>query len=367
MSVAPRDTSEQQTKLPSRERSATTLNKGNVSTFLRRRIYQLAKLWMQLLSAVVSTIFLGIVSVVAGLNSPVPSPLSKVIHLHPITSIIVGALFMLFSFLAWFLSREQEPKDGEEEPNQRMPPNTQRWVTATIMSTASFMLCFILLAVVLIRPPGCPTYLCPPPILILNPHSIHDDNVEVYFQTLQSTSYWLPDDPTSYTSSNLPRDVSAQRIDGGTRSPYRVVLGVHSLQQGRFGLIIEQVNLVVKQVSLIPYPLRVWIENESRDYHSNLYQVKYRGQPAGTTLPATYTPLAEAHVQLIPGEADELDVEVISNVVIELHFQIQIAYRVSNEAQPHLLTLPNVFEIIFSNASNWQPYHLQGGFLVAGS
>jgi len=79
-----------------------------------------------------------------------------------------------------------------------------------------------------------------------------------------------------------------------------------------------------------------------------------------------YLSRPDGHVQLIPGESDELDVQVMSQVTTDLHFQIQIIYRVVNESQDHVITLPNLFEVIFSNVSNWYPYHLKNGRFVAG-
>ena len=72
-------------------------------------------------------------------------------------------------------------------------------------------------------------------------------------------------------------------------------------------------------------------------------------------------------VQLLPGEADQINLEVSSQKVIDLHFQVQITYRIANTLQLRTITLPKVFEIIFSDSPNWHPYHFQNGHLVPGS
>jgi hypothetical protein len=158
--------------------------------------------------------------------------------------------------------------------------------------------------------------------------------------------------------------VGVERVNTKTSSPYKVVIGVHSLQQGRFGVIIEYVTIMIRQTAPAPYPLRLWVDNnELRDYHSNPYQVTYRGENIGAVLTAAYVPQPIEHIQLVPGESDELDIQVLSRVIIDLHFQVQVTYRVVNEPQLYKLMLPNIFEVIFSDASNWHPYYLIHGHL----
>ncbi|SRR6266487_2214031 len=339
----------------------------------RRNLYRLAKLWIKLLTAVTSTIFLTTVLTIVGLGSWAPPPLLDFIRLYPILSITIISILTLISFFAWFFSRgsiltgEKGDKEDVAKANRQHDRNV---LYATFISTIPCVVCFVLLSVILLRPSWCPTLLCPAPKLILNQNGVHDNNLEVYFQTVQSSSYFIPDDPAHYALDTLPKETSALHIDTSPQKPYRVVLGIHSLQQGSIGLIIEQITLIVKQVTLVPYPLNLWMKGETQDYHSNLYQVLYGGQETGARLLATYTPLngaLDSLVQLLPGESDELDIQVMSRVVADLHFQIQVRYRVINEEREQTITLPNLFEIIFSNASNWHPYHFLDGRLVAGS
>lgn len=341
-------------------------DKHKASIDLRSIAYRLAKLWMQLLTALWSLIFSGVVGILFGFNTLIPPPILDVVHQHPTVSIATIGFLIIITFLAWFKSRETPSQDNGGGPKRFAPQYIRRLMIATTVSTSSSILCLILLAVILVKPPWCPTFLCPAPKPILNPQGFHDNNLEIYFQTIQSASYLIPDDPGHYRLSDLPKGVSTQRIDERGELPYRVILGIHSLQQGRFGIIIEQVVLVVKQKTAMPSPLRVWTEGEPRDYRNNLFQAFYRGEEAGARLLVVYLSRPDGHVQLIPGESDELGVQVMSRVTADLHFQVQIIYRVVNESQDHVITLPNVFEVIFSNASNWFPYHLKNGRFVAG-
>lgn len=355
---------------PDEHKSIISFNKDYVSGILRGDVYRLAKLWMRLLSVLASTIFLGVISVVVGLGSWAPPPFFDLVRRYPTLSVITVSLFALISFLAWFVTRKPAPQDDKKQPHLNPPHQPRRLVIATITSTTSSLLCLTLLAVVFIRPPWCPDVLCPAPKLILNPAGIHDSNLELIFHTIQSSTYLIPGNPENYTLGNLPLNTSALRIDAQAQKPYRVIVGIHSIQQGRIGLIVEQVILLVKQVTLVPYPLHVWVESETRDYHTNLYQVYYGGQDVGARLLAIYTPPSrslQGHVQLIPGESDELDIQVMSRIVADLHFQVQIVYRVINEPRQQSITLSNVFEVIFSNKSDWYPYHLHEGHFVANS
>lgn len=133
-------------------------------------------------------------------------------------------------------------------------------------------------------------------------------------------------------------------------------------------MIIEQVAIVIKQVNTLPYPLHVWFEGPKANFTNNPYQVIYTGEEVGKVIPATYTGQTKtAKVQLVPGESDEVTLEVLSQQVADIHFQVEITYRVVNESEMHALTLSNMFEIAFSDKSNWHPYKLENGHFVASS
>lgn len=225
----------------------------------------------------------------------------------------------------------------------------------------------VLTPLLVFRPSWCPSWLCSSPQVLIAKGGTHDSNLQVTFQTLQSSIKVIPDDPSTYTLGNLPVANDAQLINTSQSLPYRVVLKIHSLQQGRYGLVIDQVTLVVnKQAQMVPYPLRVWIANNVLAYDNNLYHVTYRGQEVHTVLFALPTQPVNV-VELLPGETDELSLEVRSAVVADLSFQVQVTYHVIGDLASYTLTLPNVFEVIFSDPANWHPYSLQDGHLVPAS
>lgn len=226
----------------------------------------------------------------------------------------------------------------------------------------------VLTPLLVFRPSWCPSWLCPAPQVLLAKGGAHDSNLQVTFQTLQSSLHLIPGDPSSYTLGNLPTANDAQLIATSQSLPYRVVLKIHSLQQGRYGLAIDQVTLLVTgQAQQIPYPLRVWLANNVSIYNNNLYRVTYRGQAVKAVLTALYVAQPLGFVSLLSGETDELSLEVRSTVVVDLHFQVQVTYHVIGQLASHTLTLPNVFEVFFSDLANWHPYQLQDGHLVAAS
>ncbi len=222
----------------------------------------------------------------------------------------------------------------------------------------------VLTPLLVYRPAWCPTWICPAPQALIPKDGAHDNNLQVTFQTLQSSLKILPVAPSAYTlSTATPAD--AQLIGTTQSLPYRVVLKIHSLQQGHYGLMIDQITLLINKVAqIIPYPLRVVVSYDIPTYNNNLYYVTYRGQGSGALLSAHYARQPE-FVALVPGETDEISLEVHSTVVAALHFQAQVTYHVVGQLTTHSITLPNLFEILFSDSSNWHPYQVQSGHLVA--
>jgi hypothetical protein len=330
----------------------------------------LARLWVRMLVFLAGIIVAGIISILLGFNTPAPTiPVVGVIRQYPVGSLAIGAFLLFATLISLQIMRSaaQAPKNGQTDPDLGAGWRLPRLVISTAISTLSITLFAALLAVVLTRPAWCPTTLCPPPQLIpiTNPQAVHDTNLEVYFTAVQSVYFTLPGDPSQYSPAHPPQDIAALRIDETQQPVYRVAVGVHSLQTGRFGVIIEQVALVVADLPATPQPLNVWLAGAPLDYHSNPYQIVYTGEAPGTTLSAIYVPFPAGHPQLSPGEADELDVQVISkNTLADLKFRVRVTYRVVNEADEHSLTLPQEFEVVFSDASNWHRYQQQGEHFV---
>lgn len=250
----------------------------------------------------------------------------------------------------------------------------QRIRMSALLLLPVFILGLVLTPLLILRPSWCPTLLCPAPQVkaLLEKGGTHDSNLQITYQTLQSSFHIITNAPSSYNLGNLPaaNDTAndAQLINTSQVAPYRVVLQIHSLQSGPLGLVIEHVVVVVtRQVQVIPYPLRVYVVNNVLPYNNNLYQATYRGQTANTMLSAFYVAQPLAHVSLLPAETDEISLEVRSTVVTDLHFQVQVTYQVLGQSTYHTLTLPNIFEVVFSDQTNWHAYQLQNGQLVAAS
>jgi hypothetical protein len=62
------------------------------------------------------------------------------------------------------------------------------------------------------------------------------------------------------------------------------------------------------------------------------------------------------HVQLAPGESDELTVHVDSVSSAAIAFKIEISYRVVNRDNVSTFRLPYLFRVTYSDPLNWHPY-----------
>jgi TIR domain len=319
--------------------------------------------WTRLLSTIVTTISLDIIAGGIGLNVWGPSSMFELVHRYPDLSIILGALFILVSILAWIIAGTPKPGSNPEDDGPTAVELSRRLVISSAISTTSSFLCFMLLALVILRPGWCSSMLCPPPAPVLNQNSNNDSTLEVYFTTLQGSLFEIPGDPAHYTLANLPTAIGALRIDQ-RHDPYRVAFGIHSLQRGSYGMFIEEVSLVVDDARPLPQPLKVWDKGTPLEYRSEPFSVTYNGEPNSSILNTIYVPKPGAHVQLQPGESDEISLEINSMITIDLHFHITVTYRVTNESDQRTVSLPGNFEVVFSDASNWQQYKLEGGRLI---
>jgi len=127
-------------------------------------------------------------------------------------------------------------------------------------------------------------------------------------------------------------------------------------------MTIEKVELVVQRVSPIPSPLKVWTNPSLINYeNNNQYRAVYAGQEAGAILPTDYHRFRNGFVHLNPRETDQIDIHIVSRVEADMRFSVQVIYRVDNESQWHILSLPCLFEVVFADASDWRLYHLQDG------
>lgn len=332
------------------------------SVSVRRRIHhhvhRLAKFWVRSLFALAGIILAGIISILLGLNTtPSSIPLVNLVRQHPGISLAIGIVLLLLTLVAVVIQRTERAQHEDQGPGVEIALSPSQLLASLAISTISTILFIGLLSTVLVRPSWCPATLCPAAHIVTRQGAINDGTLEMYLTAIESAWYVIPGGPSKYAPGKLPESIGAVQI--GTQAgaaPYKVVLGIHSLQQGQFGIIVQDVSLVVVHVSVTPRPLTVWHPGISLDYSSNPYEVNYIGQQTGAVLNAVYTPLPRAHVQLMPGEADDLDIQVVSPVPADVQFRVQVRYRVTNESVLNTLTLPQVFEVIFAPASNWNVY-----------
>lgn len=312
-------------------------------------------------SAVFSTLSSTVLCVLAGFNSlPSAVPLIGFIREHP--PVGLGLIGLTLAALIFTPLLSINP-----EPNTPPPPSlTSRLYISTGVSVLCSILLITLLALVVARPPWCPSAICPPPeqIVVTAPNGVHDSNMEAYYTTTQSSTYLISGDPAQVNPGTMSQDVGAARIDTAY-PPYRAVVSVHSLQRGTtFGIIVEQVAVLVDSVSDVPTPLNVAVVGSPLDYHRELYAVNLRLAAAQLNVPAQYQTAPGTQVHLAPGGSDELDVQINSQVATEVRFRVQVTYRVINESTFHTLVVPHEFDVVFSTGANWHPYHVDGGHLV---
>lgn len=332
-------------------------------------VYLLAKRWVQALTFISTTIFGSTVGVLAGFSPPpAVDPAFDLVRAHPLPSVLAGALLLGMTIASW---RIMHTAGSTPAPDRSMPGGGRGvspllLAVTTAIATVSTLAVVLLISLVLTRPAWCPNALCP------QPPGPHDQYLETEFTTLQSSFFVIPGDPAQYSLSNLPASsgagaVGAARIgtSAADASPYRIVVRIHSLQQGRFGMIIEDVALVVVSAKPPPDPLRVWLKGAPLEYTANPFTALYLGQQRDATIAAQYGgPVPEGHVQLSPGESDEFAIQVRSRSRVDLKFQVAITYRIADQDQLRRFTMPYVVEVVFSDALNWQPYTLQGGRLL---
>ena len=92
----------------------------------------------------------------------------------------------------------------------------------------------------------------------------------------------------------------------------------------------------------------MWKPGVSTTYIAYPYPVTYKGQTPGQLLYAE----PRQNVILKPGETDALSIQVMSTVTAYLQFQVQIFYQIANANPASPLTLPQTFQVVFSDVSN---------------
>jgi hypothetical protein len=328
---------------------------------------------LSILTAFAGTVIGSVAYMLIG-KEPLPAtfPLFAVVRQQPVLSFTVGAVLLLVTAAALllvyapdlWLPQASPPRRSASGSAKRQLSNTLLALT-TGLSTISSATVVGLIVVILSHPAWCPQALC------FQPPAPHDENLEVGLTAIESATYEIPGNPAQYTLNHLPSStdgtaIAVQRIVSssmqGPVQPLRFVLRVHSLQRSGPGMFIEDVVLLVRHADPLPDQLHIWLKGAPLDYQSNPYQVTYEGEPASARLVATYAgPVRGGHVQLAPGESDELDIAVASTTTRELKLQVQVEYRVSDQLVLRTLLLPYLFDVVFADAVHWQQYQLANG------
>ncbi len=340
------------------EQNSITIDEKRENTLL----YRLSTKWLKLGALFINLIVPTLIAILFGFN-PLPRsvPLFSIFQQHPFASLIVCGILLIMTLLALIYSRRLEPRFFGRNSRLQKAQSNRLWIGLTSVSTISFLLCLTLLGIVWFHPSWCPYSLCPPAQPITSSNGVHDRDLDLYPLAVQSPFFELPGNPDQYSQNNLPENIGAINNDTKHLSPYEIVVGVHSLQQGRFGIVIEEVAIVIESVPPMPRPLNVWTYNPAVGYLTNYYQVPYKGEQKNALLPATFVSKLYGGIVLAPGEADQLVIQLSSRLTVDLRFRVQVTYRVSNESLLHILLLPRVFEVVFSDNSNWHEYRLENG------
>jgi hypothetical protein len=326
--------------------------------------YRVSKLWIRGVLAVAGVLEAGILSAALGMSEvPKRLPLLQFAQAEPVDALAAGSVLFGMSLTAWFITRRAEASFNPL-PNLGSPKLPSGMVIATAISTLSITLFVSLLATVLVRPAWCPTRLCPAPIQVVvhHPGSVFDDHMEAYLTGIQSAVYQLPGDPATYSVSNLPQDTGVVRIDAPADQAYRVAVSMHSLIPSGYHIIIEHVSVVLVEVQPVPQPLNVW-QTTPRKFPTNPFTATYDGQSSHDRLQAV--PDFKGVMELLPGETDTASVLIQSNTLASLTFQIQVTYRMANEASAAPpLTLPQTYHVMFTDRANWRLYVPKDGSFV---
>lgn len=321
---------------------------------LYRKECALARTLRKYIITVIGNTLLLLFFTLVGLNSPAnSSPLFTIIHQHKTSTILIIALLIVYFIRVLFVATEAEEKE-DTQPEQRKRQYIRPLFFLNLLSYTSSVVLLVALLFLLLRPSPVPQH-----IPVFPPHSVHDTNLEMNVIATQSTFYAIPGNPSQYKSS-LPETIPALRSDGETSLPlYSLIIGLNSLQQGRFGMIIEEVNLAILHVAPLPHPLNVWQPPPSfiDNGNDNQYRGIYVGQQAGIVMPTDYLRFPYGYVQLKPGGIDQIDIHVISRLEANIWFTVEVQYRLDNESILRPLRLTQQFEVMFANTSDWQLYH----------
>lgn len=338
---------------------ASSISKqNNANSSQPSHIHHLANNWLQHLgklikSQVAPTIIIDIISSILFLilTDYVSATILKFVFL------LLFVCIVIITLIALIFTQRSKFFIGSNFPLRKMKWFLQLRILFMVISITILLLSSGFLSIVLIRPPGCPVTLC---------STTQDEPVKVNLFDVQSSWYVISGHPTSYLQNLSSKTPRAQRMDKIQSPPYAIVFDVQNLQHLQKNILIEQISLVIDQISPMPRPLNVLATNSTFSYPPPPFLAIYNGQDPGKTIVASSTSTPPSYIDLKPQETNQIGVQIISRVRADIKFHVTITYRIPGDMQPHYLSLTHdEVEVVFSDASNWHTYLLQDGIFVA--
>ena len=317
-------------------------------------IHRIAQAWNGLVASIASLAFAGIISILLGLNSlPQSIPLVALVHSDPVWAVGICLAFVTITVFSFLLIRSTGNPQPSRQNDRPSLPRLPHVAFPTIISTTSFALFASLLATVLLRPSWCPAALCPPSSIIYAQNSVHDSNLEMYYTDLQTDYHAIPGNPAQYNSTNAPHSIGVVRVDKEATQSYRVIFTLHSVRRSGYDIIIDQIAVNIQDVPITPQSLNVWYRG-SPQYLNYPFVANFTGQTAGAMIPATFDTPVPTILELASGEADTVGLQITTTSLADVRFSINVRYRIADESTISApLTLPGIFEVIFTDGSNW--------------
>jgi hypothetical protein len=336
-----------------------------VRTSLRRTLGWLSESAIEVVLGFTAGVLLGLSA------APSTIPLLAFLRTHPPIGIGIAALLLIVLIVAPLVgASESGPESGPESAPDDAPEvshsRARIWLASSTSLVTSALL-FGLIGLITIRPPWCPTTICPPPqlIVVTNSQGVNDGVMEAYYLAQQGSAFVMTQDSSTYTFANLPDTISAVEI-GSSSQPYRAVIGVHSLQRDtRYGLIIDGVDVLFDNATPVNGPVNTYLAGASLAYNSHVSTFIYSQQSTPSTQP-TQPPESAAVLEV--GGSDELAVQVTTRDEAYLQFRLQVHYHeVVGDTHSRALIVPHEFGVYFIAPSHWRPYIFSGGKMIPQS
>jgi nucleoside phosphorylase/transcriptional regulator with XRE-family HTH domain len=291
-----------------------------------------------------------------------------------------SALYAL-SFIGAYVTNERMPRAVLTQPQAtksvdsigkaQMANADSSPVKAPIQPTHSPLRIFFSLGLIFLLLLGGPTVyfwfhpiaFSPPSTIALPEGDVHDDNLEVSLLPLSpKKATILPDHPANLSTNELPnQDIPVLLLNHQENDDvYRITLSLTGIQQSRWTIVIEHVELLVDNIFPLPSPLNVWVHSPSTTYAAYLYRAQYQGQHASEQIWTKFSSPTADYVTITPKESEKISVQINSNRIVNFSFKIQVTYTIDNDHRT--LMLPHVFQVIFT--SNRHEYQLKDGHFV---